>query len=280
MASLPDVIFMCPSQDTVLRRAALQTEITSTLKAFYCTLCDKQFKTVAQYDEHTNSYAHHHKARFKDMQASQRIIQQEELDKRKEKERKREEKELRKMAAALGVKMAKPVAQPTPSTSSSLLVENSLESDPLLAKRSSWTTVSSSERDATQSGYKKTGWSTVGTSFSSNLSTPDPIVPSAHSDRRTPSFRTAGWTSLDAGATTSPLPQPTTHSSSSLPPTPPPPPLQEDNLMHAAWPSSPLDASPTGNLSGRSPSSIQPLPPPANRSSWQQFKQAGTKRRG
>ena len=72
-------------------------EIAETLKAFYCALCDKQFKNVAQYDEHTNSYAHHHKARFRDMQAAQRASSntREEVDKRKEKERKREEKELR-----------------------------------------------------------------------------------------------------------------------------------------------------------------------------------------
>ncbi|KAA1468604.1 hypothetical protein DENSPDRAFT_477093 [Dentipellis sp. KUC8613] len=73
-------------EDSVARRAAVQTEISETLRAFYCTVCDKQFQNVAQYDEHTNSYAHHHKVRFRDMQLAQRQKQntQEEIDKRKD----------------------------------------------------------------------------------------------------------------------------------------------------------------------------------------------------
>lgn len=65
---------------------------------------------MAQYDEHTNSYAHHHKIRFRDMQASQRAqaAAQGVIDARREKERKREEKELKKLAKAHGVKIAAP----------------------------------------------------------------------------------------------------------------------------------------------------------------------------
>ncbi|KAJ3536638.1 hypothetical protein NM688_g6808 [Phlebia brevispora] len=59
-------------QESVAKRAAVQSEISSVLKPFYCELCEKQFQNVAQYDEHTNSYAHHHKARFRDMQAAQK----------------------------------------------------------------------------------------------------------------------------------------------------------------------------------------------------------------
>ncbi|TBU35043.1 hypothetical protein BD311DRAFT_624846, partial [Dichomitus squalens] len=97
-------------EDAVARRAAVQSEISSVLRPFYCEVCEKQFKNVAQYDEHTNSYAHHHKVRFRDMQLAQRASRntEEEINKRKEKERKREEKELRKIAKAAGVKMAKP----------------------------------------------------------------------------------------------------------------------------------------------------------------------------
>ncbi|EEB92747.1 hypothetical protein MPER_08699 [Moniliophthora perniciosa FA553] len=103
-------------EDAVARRSALASEISDTLKAFYCALCDKQFQNVAQYDEHTNSYAHHHKARAKDMQANIRLKPQAEIDKRKEKERKREEKELRKMAAASGIKISKQSSAPLAST--------------------------------------------------------------------------------------------------------------------------------------------------------------------
>jgi len=98
------------TQDAVSKQAALQDQISNVLKAFYCSLCDKQFMNVSQYDEHTNSYAHHHKARAKDMQASIRLQAQDEIEKRKEKERKREEKELRKIAKANGIKVGKSLA--------------------------------------------------------------------------------------------------------------------------------------------------------------------------
>ncbi|KAI0034905.1 hypothetical protein K488DRAFT_24662, partial [Vararia minispora EC-137] len=99
-------------EENVARRTAVQAEVSETLRAFYCDVCEKQFQTVAQYDEHTNSYAHHHKIRFRDMQAAQRaqVNTQEAVEARKEKERRREEKELRKIAKAAGVKMVKPVA--------------------------------------------------------------------------------------------------------------------------------------------------------------------------
>ena len=261
------------------------------LKPFYCTLCDKQFKTVAQYDEHTNSYAHHHKARLKDTQASQRILPQEEVDKRKEKERRREEKELRKMAAALGVKMAKPVSQSTPGppTSSNDHVENLSARNPFPAM-GSWASVSSPEPVMTQPSFKKTGWSTVGSNLTSNPpgSNRSTTEQSAVLDHRTPSFRTAGWTSLDAGATTAsypPSPTAPLPDRTSVPPPPPPlPPPQGDNSATAGppWHTSRWDGSPPPSSNNtpahQDPPSLQSLPPP-NRSSWQQFKQAGTKRR-
>lgn len=138
------------------RKSVLEAEITSSLRPFYCELCDKQFKTVGQYDEHTNSYAHHHKARFKDMQASTRIKDQAEIDKRKEKERKREEKELRKMALARGVKMPKAAPSATASSTIAPIVTSGVALDK-----------PSDAQDASTlggGGFKKVGWATVGSS--------------------------------------------------------------------------------------------------------------------
>ncbi|KAF8168326.1 hypothetical protein B0H34DRAFT_646329 [Crassisporium funariophilum] len=210
-------------EDVVARKNALETEISSTLRAFYCSLCDKQFKTVAQYDEHTNSYAHHHKARFKDMQANVRIKPKEELDKQKEKERKREEKELRKIAAANGIKMPK---QLTATTASALApVSGSADMDvdgtPIEPKIGGWASLSTPQvantTTGSQTGFKKSGWATVGPSSSSSSSftsssTPatDRLVPpsstsvSGHGTAaglgHNPTFRNAGWTSLDTGS--------------------------------------------------------------------------------
>ena len=205
-----------PNQDNVARKNALNTEISSTLRAFYCSLCDKQFKTVAQYDEHTNSYAHHHKARFRDMQAKVRVKAKEDVDKQKEKERKREEKELRKIAAANGIKMAK-----TPSTlatvpvpeSGSLATGTGMSIDidrgipvPEPPKTSGgWASLSASQ--GSQGGFKKSGWATVGPTSSNSLtpstSAIDGQPPSASpniTSHLNPTFRNAGWSSLDTGS--------------------------------------------------------------------------------
>ena len=194
---------------------ALNTEISSTLRAFYCSLCDKQFKTVAQYDEHTNSYAHHHKARFRDMQANVRVKAKEDMDKQKEKERKREQKELRKIAAANGIKMAK-----TPSTMATVPVpeSGSLATGPGMSMDidggspvaeppktgGGWASLSASQ--GSQGGFKKSGWATIGPSFSNSLTqstSPIDRQPSSAqtaSSHHNPTFRNAGWSSLDTGS--------------------------------------------------------------------------------
>lgn len=48
-------------QDTVAKKEAIKAEVSSTLRPFYCALCDKQYLTAPQFDEHVRSYAHTHK---------------------------------------------------------------------------------------------------------------------------------------------------------------------------------------------------------------------------
>ncbi|KAH9996557.1 hypothetical protein BJV77DRAFT_1059376 [Russula vinacea] len=193
----------------VARRAALQTEISEVLRPFYCTVCDKQFQNVAQYDEHTNSYAHHHKIRFRDMQNTQRAKQNtpEEQDKRKEKERKREEKELRKIAAAAGVRMAKA----TSSTAALAPVAPSIEPKPPGFKK-----VTTESPPSTELPPARAGWASVGPSSVPSHSpspAPDTISSAEHDHRQlhqpAPTFRTGGWSSIDS---TTRIPPPSTAS--------------------------------------------------------------------
>ncbi|KAF8499185.1 hypothetical protein F5888DRAFT_1793967 [Russula emetica] len=233
-------------EGNVARRAALQTEISEVLRPFYCTVCEKQFKNVAQYDEHTNSYAHHHKIRFRDMQTTQRAKQntREEQDKRKEKERKREEKELRKIAAAAGVRMAKPLTASTTATVAPVVP--SAESKPVGFKKGSWASVSSVTPEppsSTESPPARSGWGAVGcssvTSVPSHSPSPapdavssvgfptttpvvssqpgdqgDPSIPepAKEAQRRhhqpAPAFRTGGWSSMDSTTRVPPPPTP------------------------------------------------------------------------
>ncbi|KAF8624892.1 hypothetical protein AX15_005760 [Amanita polypyramis BW_CC] len=291
-------------EEHVARRTALQSEISSTLRPFYCTLCDKQFKTVTQYDEHTNSYAHHHKARLKDMQANARIVPKEELDKRKEKERKREERELRKIAAANGIKMPKPSTGATvmaplvpPASSLGSMVPESATPCDAPKKFGGWVSVSASSQSQGQgqpSEFKRPGWSTVGgpspsTTPPSPSNAPPPPPPSAApptteppsfggdwpkvsspssppSRPSAPAFRTGGWTLL---------------SDDSLSPaasaSPPPPPSEWSGPPPR--PTSPPQITPqTSSLSHNSISAPIPAAQPV-RSGWQQFKHSGPKRR-
>ncbi|KAK7058256.1 hypothetical protein VNI00_001887 [Paramarasmius palmivorus] len=271
-------------EDAVARRTALASEISDTLRAFYCTLCDKQFQNVAQYDEHTNSYAHHHKARAKDMQANMRLKPQEEIDKRKEKERKREEKELRKLAAASGIKISK---QSSTQLSSLATPAASLESIGTNTSSGSggWSSVTNTA--SSSSGFKKSGWATVGSS-SSSITNPGPAPPepappvqsppppppaaivqptssgSAATSQHMPAFRTGGWTSLETSASSTALSTP-------LPPAPQPP-LLADNTQQAPVPNSKPQVASTNTTKSSAKSSD-----PGR--GWQQFQKKNAKRR-
>ncbi|EGN94193.1 hypothetical protein SERLA73DRAFT_163206 [Serpula lacrymans var. lacrymans S7.3] len=303
-------------EDAVTRRANLQSEISSTLKAFYCTLCDKQFRNVAQYDEHTNSYAHHHKARFKDMQASQRIVPKEEVEKRKEKERKREEKELRKIAKAAGIKMvAKPaMAVPPPFAPAPPTDPAPVEDVPKPSgfKKSGWATVANVvEPTRTSQTPSRSGWKTMEPASAVNIPAPaspppqpgPPPPPNPRDSFNAPSFRTAGWTSLDTSSSS--LPPPPSSTSPPPPPPPqaivhPPPPPPAATFTSHGWnaptipPEPPTFPTSSGQLPGlppippslssahpllssdphraASPSTTKPARVENNRSGWQQWK--------
>ncbi|TFK41385.1 hypothetical protein BDQ12DRAFT_438014 [Crucibulum laeve] len=298
-------------EELVARKTAVETEITTTLKAFYCSLCDKQFKTVAQYDEHTNSYAHHHKARFKDMQANVRLKPKEEVDKRKEKERKREEKELRKIAAASGIKLPKPPAGSAPIAATIDAAASSSANVELEAKKGGWASTATLQQAGPQTGFKKSGWASVGSSSSappppseppkstgwapavSAAAQPPPIPTGTnHHSSSAPAFRASGWTSLDTGSS-----QPTPPPAPSLPPPPPPPAYESPPPPppQSGWsgvPSSNISSNPSGGWIQPShhplplppqvapPPQSSPNPPTAQpvRSGWKQFQKTGPRR--
>ena len=156
------------------------------------------------------------------MQANVRVKGKEDVDKQKEKERKREQKELRKIAAANGIKMAK-----TPSTLATVPVPESgnlatgpgmsmdIDGGNLVAEPpktgGGWASLSASQ--GSQGGFKKSGWATIGSSSNSLTQSTSAIdrqpqtassntsIPRHHN----PTFRNAGWSSLDTG-TSQPFP--------------------------------------------------------------------------
>ncbi|KAJ8658449.1 hypothetical protein O0I10_005802 [Lichtheimia ornata] len=85
------------------KQQLIAEELKQVKRAFYCELCDKQYSKIAEYEQHLQSYDHHHKKRFKDMKESTRKsgFARSEQDKRRERERKREERELKRMHEAM-----------------------------------------------------------------------------------------------------------------------------------------------------------------------------------
>ncbi|KAK0208523.1 G-patch-domain Zn-finger DNA-binding protein [Desarmillaria ectypa] len=242
-------------QDDAARRSALANELFDTLKPFYCSLCDKQFKNVTQYDEHTNSYAHHHKARFRDMQANVRIKPQDEVDKRKEKERKREERELRKIAAANGVKMTKSL-NPVTATSTDSGDSTSQPSIPHVTSGNA------------QLGFKKSGWAAIGSSPLPPLPPTEPhnLVtmtngdPASLEEQGTPSK--GGWRLIP------PASAPVSLSTANLPYDHSQPPLATNSDLP------PPPAPPSASNTPAKPSKAQ-----ASRTGWQQFQKSNQRRK-
>jgi len=169
------------------------------------------------------------------MQANARIKPQEEINKRKEKERKREERELRKIAAAAGIKMSKGLqmdSTPTvlASTAAASDTASTMDVEPDSSqKKGGWPSTDSISTPSTSApapapAFKKSGWTTVGSSFSGQLppspqsnssSGRAPVLATAplsssvttsksslSSLHHAPSFRAGGWTSLDTGTMT------------------------------------------------------------------------------
>ncbi|KAF8446271.1 hypothetical protein L210DRAFT_3443358 [Boletus edulis BED1] len=278
-------------EDIVAKRAAVKLEITDTLKAFYCTLCEKQFQNVAQYDEHTNSYAHHHKARLRDMQANARLVNQEELEMRKEKERKREEKELRKLARAQGIKMAKPAAT---AFAPVLTPENDTgstnEPKPSGFKKAGWAAVTAvPDTNSKRSGWAASSAPPLPTHLPPPPPPPDNPTSAAPPALRSlpasgaPMFRTGGWTSLDSDSSQyvpPPLSPPAPSVSPPPPPEDPPPPAFPQNHRESHAPHPPANALPSQTFPPSSLRALLPPPPVAPaKSGWQQWKQGNNSRR-
>lgn len=84
------------------REHALQTELKSINKEFYCDICDKQYKNVSEMSNHLSSYDHHHKKRFKEMkQATAPMAEDREaIRKREELQIEREIRKRQKLSGA------------------------------------------------------------------------------------------------------------------------------------------------------------------------------------
>ncbi|KAI8081516.1 uncharacterized protein BX664DRAFT_317393 [Halteromyces radiatus] len=103
-------------ESKVIKIQEIQQELLQVKRAFYCELCDKQYNKVSEYDQHLQSYDHHHKKRFKDMkeQTKRSVIGQSDKERKREREKRREEKEMKRMQDAIMKKHAPSNPPPPP----------------------------------------------------------------------------------------------------------------------------------------------------------------------
>lgn len=78
----------------------IEAEIAQVTQKFRCDICDKQYKTSMQYQEHLDSYDHHHTKRFKEMKAMMKGTNTESKESRQAKREAKEMKKAMKQAAA------------------------------------------------------------------------------------------------------------------------------------------------------------------------------------
>eukprot|EP00899_Mesostigma_viride_P000313 jgi/Mesvir1/10282/Mv07826-RA.1 len=95
------------------RQQKVQEEVKSIVRAFYCELCNKQYKLAVEHEAHLSSYDHHHAKRMKEskeMAAAQRGGDAA-REERARREAMREQKELERRVAAVAA--ITPVASTT-----------------------------------------------------------------------------------------------------------------------------------------------------------------------
>ncbi|XP_068660082.1 uncharacterized protein [Aristolochia californica] len=77
------------------REQKIQTEVKEIRKAFYCDLCNKQYKLAMEFEVHLSSYDHNHRKRFKEMREMHGSTSR---DDRQKREQLRQEREMAKFA--------------------------------------------------------------------------------------------------------------------------------------------------------------------------------------
>lgn len=89
-----------------LQRAEAQTRIEAEVKemhsTFYCEICDKQYTSSAQLQEHLSSYDHHHRKRLKEVKQMELTRTRAERERKEQKRMAKEMARLSRQIAAAG----------------------------------------------------------------------------------------------------------------------------------------------------------------------------------
>lgn len=201
-------------QMETLKKEEVKSDIKETLRAFYCELCDKQYSKISEYEQHLQSYDHHHKKRFKDMRDTSKKSEGAiaERESRRERERKREERENRRIHEAMLKKSGVKADQIPNKWNATKSLKSDLASGGNVAKQGSGSTAnggwvaSGNVGKETANPKPSGGWSTVptepiSTTDSKILSGGRQAAPVESADlalRGKPA--TSGWSTLTASS--------------------------------------------------------------------------------
>jgi hypothetical protein len=87
-------------EEKVRQEEELKKELKAINSVFYCSLCNKQYAKISEYEQHLDSYDHNHKKRFMEMRKTEKLNNKKrEGDKKRLKEQKRNEKEMQMLNA-------------------------------------------------------------------------------------------------------------------------------------------------------------------------------------
>lgn len=85
-AGLPFTVLQAEAQ----RTQRIREEVADALRTFYCDVCQKQYASALELDQHLSSYDHHHRKRMTEMRAMVATSSKKEREKREKKEAARE----------------------------------------------------------------------------------------------------------------------------------------------------------------------------------------------
>eukprot|EP00775_Hariotina_reticulata_P010839 gene10839-10995_t len=108
------------------RDEQIKQDVTEILKTFYCQVCNKQYTTAMELEEHLSSYDHHHKKRLAEARTAEMERTRDERarkeQRRQQREQQRLEEQIRRARAAASqqhapVQAVQPPLPPLPSVS-------------------------------------------------------------------------------------------------------------------------------------------------------------------
>jgi len=153
----------------------IRQNINEFTAAFYCALCDKQYKKISEWQSHLSSYDHNHKKRFQELKKIAKMTMD---DRAREREEKRREKELQQQVQAAVQRLSSTRTTTALSTDSA----SYLSEQPLAATAAAATVKISNEHTDGGGGGWSSDFTQVSSSSPSAINVKNPLLSKSTSE--------------------------------------------------------------------------------------------------